>query len=141
MINIIVALFCLAIIPTASIAQKTGQEKPEGKLYPHGRQGNCQICHVESEESLNSWFTFGSSKRKLKTDYNSICRQCHGVDFGHGIGKIPEMNREDLPMDQEGRIACAITCHNMHIQADDSLQNRFHLRYSYTRLCTSCHNK
>ncbi|MSM38070.1 MAG: cytochrome C [Geobacter sp.] len=111
------------------------------KMNPHGTKGSCQICHVESEESLNSWFTLGSSKRKLKVDFDTVCEQCHGVDFGHGVGEKPTLNRENLPLDADKEIACAITCHDMHIQSDDPQQHHYHLRYPMTRLCLSCHNK
>jgi hypothetical protein len=44
-------------------------------------------------------------------------------------------------MDIEGKITCAITCHDMHIKSDDRTQSRYHLRYEKNRLCLSCHNK
>ena len=109
------------------------------KINPHAGDGHCQVCHVLPQEDLQSWFTFTSSKKKLIKDFNELCRQCHGVKFGHGVGKVPKMNREGLPLDSNGLIACAITCHNMHVISEDSAQNEKHLRLPIVRLCISCH--
>ncbi|KAF0218289.1 MAG: hypothetical protein FD174_3042 [Geobacteraceae bacterium] len=114
---------------------------PAEKINPHGDKGKCEICHVASEEDLNSWFTFSSTKKKLHKDFNALCRQCHGVEFGHGIGKPTKMNLEALPMDAEGKIACAVTCHNVHVKNGDPEQARYYLRLSKDRLCLSCHKK
>ena len=114
---------------------------PKGKVSPHGEDADCSVCHVASEADLRSWFTFPSTKKKFKADYNTLCRQCHGVDFGHGVGNKPALNRGGLPLDAQGAIACAVTCHNMHIKSDDATQNRYHLRTSRENLCFSCHDK
>jgi hypothetical protein len=129
------------LLPLAAYAQD-GQVEPTSKRpSPHGKKGDCQVCHLETEETLNSWFTFGSTKRKLRLGLNELCRQCHGVDFGHGVGNEPSQNLRDLPLDAEGKIACAVTCHNMHIVAADPTQNRYHLRDKFGNLCLSCHKK
>jgi hypothetical protein len=120
----------------------TGMAEETGKplTYPHDDKGNCDICHMASESDLRSWFTFGSTKKRLRKDYNGLCQQCHTVDMGHGVGKRPQMNRERLPLDGDGKIACAITCHNMHIKSDDREQAKFHLRTPVDTLCRSCHD-
>lgn len=114
---------------------------PSAKINPHTGKGNCQLCHVATEDDLNGWFTFASTKRAFRKDFNELCRQCHGVQFGHGIGKAPSMNKLDLPLDAEGRIACAITCHNMHVKSDDMVQQKYHLRFTQFKLCVSCHKE
>jgi hypothetical protein len=140
----LLALIMIISISHQSIASgESGAEQEIKKPSPHGVKGSCQICHVEIEERLNRWslFSFGIDKKKLTMDYNALCRQCHGIAFGHGVGKISKLNREDLPMDMDGKIACAITCHDMHINSDDRTQNHYHLRYEKNKLCLSCHNK
>jgi hypothetical protein len=109
---------------------------------PHNESGDCTLCHVASKEKLDSWFTFTSTKRQLKSDHNELCRKCHGVSFGHGVGKKPAMNRENLPLSADGTINCALTCHNMHVvSADHPDQERLHLRIHVAKLCLSCHDK
>ncbi len=139
--KIVALLLSILIIPLAAYALE-GQDAPTGKRpSPHHSKGDCQVCHLETTETLNSWFTFGSTKRRLRLGFNEVCQQCHGLDFGHGVGKEPGQNLRDLPLDAEGNIACAITCHNMHIEAADPTQNRYHLREIFSNLCLSCHNK
>lgn len=116
-------------------------KSPPAKVNPHTDTGNCDYCHVASEDDLNSWFTFPSTKRELRKDFNELCQQCHGMQFGHGVGKWSKVNLEKLPMDLAGNITCAVTCHNMHVKGSDRVQNRFHLRLPHQALCLSCHNK
>jgi hypothetical protein len=142
--RLLLALIILISFSHQSIASgDSGEEQVTKKPSPHGVKGSCQVCHVETEDRLNRWslFSYGIDKKKLTLDYNALCRQCHGVDFGHGVGKSTKFNKEDLPMDMEGKITCAITCHDMHIKSDDRTQSRYHLRYEKNRLCLSCHNK
>lgn len=109
---------------------------------PHKADGDCSICHVASKEDLNSWFTFSSTKRKLVADPVKLCVRCHGTGFGHGTGKKPDINKTNLPLNSDGTITCAITCHNMHLtEFKDKGQERFYLRYDNVKLCTSCHDK
>ncbi|SNB45275.1 cytochrome C [Geobacter sp. DSM 9736] len=122
----------------------TGEETPPGSqvtTYPHNDSAKCDLCHEATEEDLKSWFTFSSTKKKMRLDYNEVCWQCHDIDFGHGVGKSPKKNRENLPLDAEGKITCAITCHNMHIKTSEQHQNKFHLRFSHMKLCLSCHDR
>ncbi len=112
-----------------------------GKISPHGTDADCSVCHTASKADLESWFTFPWTKKKFKSDYNAMCQQCHGIDFGHGAGKKPALNRDGLRLAADGTIACAITCHNMHVKSDDPVQNKYHLRMSRDNLCFSCHDK
>lgn len=134
-------LIAALLVMTAGpgMAEEAGKA-PTEKIYPHGEKGNCDICHVAPESDLNSWFTFGSTKKRLRSDFNGLCLQCHTVDMGHGVGKRPQMNRERLPLDSDGKITCAITCHDMHIKSEDQKQNHYHLRTTPDRLCHSCHD-
>lgn len=114
---------------------------PSREKSPHVGEGHCKLCHLATEADLDSWFTFSSTKRKLRKDFNELCRQCHGVQFGHGVGKAPALNQRDLPLDAEGKIACAVTCHNMHVKSDDFIQKKYHLRLPQRDLCVSCHKE
>lgn len=109
---------------------------------PHKADGDCSICHVASKEDLTSWFTFSSTKKKLITDPVTLCTKCHGSGFGHGTGKKPDINKTSLPLNNDGTITCAVTCHNMHItEFKDKAQEQYYLRYDNVKLCTSCHDK
>jgi predicted CXXCH cytochrome family protein len=119
----------------------------EMKVNPHSESGDCSICHVAPINKLRGWFVFGSTKREMKTDLNQLCLQCHpaepahaggllGVGIGHGIGKKPVINHQNLPLASDGTITCAITCHNIHTSPD----NPKRLRVPYNSLCVSCHN-
>lgn len=111
-------------------------------VNPHGATGNCEVCHVLPEKKLKGFFTWESEKRKLRADLVALCTECHGVGFGHGVGQKPAMNREKLPLDKDGTITCAVTCHNMHQKAPaDPHQEHYHLRLPVDRLCSSCHDK
>lgn len=125
--------------PVLLFAEELPSSVPDKKLNPHTGKGNCQVCHVETEESLNAWSFFGSAKRRMNADHNAVCTQCHGLEFGHGVGKTPRTNTDNLPMDENGKIACALTCHDMHVKAKDRDQTRYHLRYPRNRICESCH--
>lgn len=126
----------IAVVLAAGLARADEGGENIRKTSPHTVSGNCEVCHVMTEDDLRSFFTFPSNKKKLRKDFNETCRQCHGVQFGHGVGKIPKMNRDTLPLDAEGKIACAITCHEMHGNGDRSGK---HLRLPIDKLCLSCH--
>lgn len=117
----------------------------------HSETGDCSICHVASAEKLRGWFTFGTTKRELKNDLNQVCLACHtvepthaggffGVGIGHGVGKKPELNLQNLPLAVDGTITCATTCHNVHVISDDGRLQRKLLRAPVNSLCISCHN-
>lgn len=137
----IITVSFMALALSGVVYGDEGISSSQTKISPHGEDADCVVCHVASGVDLRSWFTLPSTKRKFKTDYNTLCRQCHGVDFGHGVGEKPALNRKGLPLDAKGTIACAITCHNMHIKSEDPTQNRYHLRTSRENLCFSCHDK
>lgn len=140
MIERIVATLLVLLLAIPCFAEDDAL-KQVSTLNPHTLKGNCDICHSASEKDLNSWFTFSSTKRLMKKDLNMTCQQCHGVEFGHGIGKWTNLNRDNLPMDANGYIACAITCHDMHVKTTDQHQNKFHLRVPSNKLCLSCHDQ
>lgn len=132
----------MTISESNSIAAIDSNTQNTHAKNPHGIDADCSICHVASVEKLRGWFVFPSTKRQLVADPTSICRNCHGVSFGHGIGKKPHMNRADLPLGADGTINCALTCHEMHISGvDDDIQQHYHLRLSPSKLCVSCHDK
>lgn len=109
---------------------------------PHADSGACSVCHVASVETLRGWFVWPATKRQLVADPTTLCQKCHGVSFGHGVGKKTHMNRAGLPVSDDGVINCALTCHDMHISGvDDASQQRYHLRYPLAKLCVSCHDK
>ncbi len=127
----------VSLLAVSSAAGETGSHP--ARVNPHSGTGNCHVCHVATEADLGSRFTSPSVKKKLLADSTRLCRQCHGVAFGHGVGKTPAMNRRDLPLDADGKIACAMTCHNIHVKSDDPVQSRYHLRLTRDELCLSCH--
>ena len=133
--------FSFLLVSSLASAADSRASSTDKRPSPHGVAGQCQICHVEPEDVLSGWFTSGVRKRALVVDHNTLCRQCHGVAFGHGVEKEPETNDEGFPLAPDGTIACAITCHNMHIKAEDPVQNRYHLRAKQPTLCLSCHRK
>ncbi len=139
--KVLLAAGWLVAIVVTGTAHGEEAATPPTKINPHRGEGNCQVCHVASENDLTSWFTFTSTKKMLRKDFNELCRQCHGIQFGHGVGKAPSMNKRDLPLDADGKIACAITCHNMHVKDGDPVQQKYHLRFTQYELCVSCHKQ
>lgn len=112
------------------------------RVSPHDAQGACLSCHIATERDLRSDRFSVDGKSQLKSDVNEVCLQCHGIDFGHGVGKKPGMNRKGLPLDENGLIACAITCHDMHVVAPENPhQKAYHLRIPVEDLCFSCHDR
>lgn len=133
-----VAIFAV-FFPVLLFAEEPPSPALDKKLNPHTAKGNCQVCHVETEESLNAWSFFSSKNRRMKADHNEVCMQCHGLEFGHGVGQPPQVNLSDLPLDANGKIACALTCHDMHVVTQDQTQAHYHLRLPRTKICRSCH--
>lgn len=141
-LTIILFLGALTLFTTSSNAgSDPGPQDLHGK-NPHGDSGDCSLCHVAPVEKLRGWFVFPATKRQLVADPTTLCQKCHGVSFGHGVGKKTHMNRSGLPLGANGTINCALTCHDMHISGvDDETQQRFHLRLPQSILCVSCHDK
>lgn len=140
----ILTVFAALVTLTAINSHGAGDPKARD-LYgvsPHNDKGDCGYCHVAPREKLESWLTFASTKRQLKEDLNELCRRCHGVGFGHGVGKKPAMNIANLPLSADGTVNCAMTCHDMHVvSADNPGQQYLHLRIPQVKLCLSCHDK
>lgn len=136
------ALLICAAAPVRADESKSSPAQPAAKVSPHDGKAPCAVCHEAPEEDLRSWFTFTSTKRKLKGGADGLCLACHAPEFGHGVGKTPEMNKMGLPLDDAGRISCVRTCHNLHLEdPKDRIQKKYHLRLTQDDLCISCHNK
>lgn len=111
-------------------------------VNPHLAPESCGVCHVQPKEKLESFFTSSVSKRQLRSDHVALCKQCHGMGFGHGVGMKPVMNREGFPLAADGTITCATTCHAMHVKNPaDQEQEHYHLRLPLAKICFSCHDK
>lgn len=137
--NVPLLLALLTIAPSVFAAPSPVTPK---HINPHGEGGDCSLCHLLSAKELSRLTAADAAKRRLRADFVAVCLQCHGVGFGHGVGKKPDMNRESLPLDKDGKITCAVTCHNMHLKDPLSPhQDRYHLRLPSERLCVSCHDK
>ncbi|MSN26265.1 MAG: cytochrome C [Geobacter sp.] len=128
----------LVSVGYCSAGDKTASEKFGAS--PHTETGDCTICHLYSAETLRSWFVFGSTKKLLNGNLNEVCRNCHGSGFGHGVGKKTKVNHANLPLNHDGEITCATTCHDMHVRTEDQKQKYFHLRRPFDSLCISCHD-
>lgn len=121
---------------------RAAQDTPNTEANPHEDSEHCGVCHVISKEKLEGFFTSKTLKRQLRADHVALCRQCHGIGFGHGVGKKPDMNRERLPLADDGTITCATTCHSMHVKnPSDHEQEHYHLRLPVATICFSCHEK
>ncbi|MBI1921777.1 MAG: cytochrome C [Geobacter sp.] len=131
----------LIVLMAASMVLAADSPNPPTTIQ-HMDAESCTTCHLLPEADLRSWWTFPWNKRKLKGEGPAgVCAECHEQSsFGHGIGKRPELNRADLPLDNDGRITCATTCHEFH-QKDGEVFSQYHLRLSVNELCFSCHEK
>lgn len=98
--------------------------------FPHFSKDGCAACHV----------SHGS--RQLIKDPNLLCKECHPDSHqnNHKVGIKTKLNRANLPLDSEGKIVCAYTCHDMHPKKDSDFQKRL-LRTDPDTLCLSCHEK
>lgn len=111
-------------------------------INPHADNVDCGICHVLPKDELLRRDVASARKDELKGGPVEVCRQCHGIGFGHGVGKKPGMNRANLPLTASGTITCALTCHNIHlVDAQDARQKQYFLRLPSDKLCYSCHDK
>lgn len=141
------------VVTTIMLALQVSTCLPEEATpNPHSESGDCSVCHVASVDKLRGWFVFGSTKKELKDDLNTVCKKCHtvqisspdgliGVGVGHATGKKTSINHKNLPLASDGTITCAITCHNMHVISDDRHQQLKHLRLPANSLCISCHDR
>lgn len=111
-------------------------------VNPHADTDHCGSCHILVKDDLLRNDVATIKKSELKGGPVEVCRQCHGIGFGHGVGKKPAMNRENLPLDAAGVITCALTCHDIHLaEAKDPRQKQYFLRLPSDTLCYSCHDK
>lgn len=127
------ALLCLlAIFAQACMFFPSSGGKKE-ILNPHGRAESCNVCHSPDDDG-------GYSAGNLLFDLNSTCTNCHKKGRAdHAVGLVPPINSYDLPLDEDGRINCAITCHNMH-PGEDMPFSGF-VREVDGELCLSCHEQ
>lgn len=130
-------LFILSlVVVTCAHAGDTGGTSNN----PHVSSAMCESCHVITAQDLASADVAAQKKRDLRGGVNGVCTQCHKVSLGHGVGKKPEMNTQQLPVGPDGAITCAITCHDIHlVKPETAVQRRYHLRLPHRKLCSSCH--
>lgn len=112
------------------------------KTNPH-KDENCLVCHTASKELLmkgNPAESEAVQRRLMRTDLIDLCSRCHkaSVESEHTVGIPTKLNRENLPLDPQGNITCATTCHDVHTKAP-GLDKRM-LRHSFDTLCLSCHD-
>ncbi len=102
---------------------------------------HCIICHTTAAKDDIVIVTSDAPAVQINKDLNAICLSCHSRSYGHGIDNKPLVNRNNLPLNSDGKISCAITCHNMHARSSDLVQSRYYLRLPASELCLSCHIK
>lgn len=96
----------------------------------HLSNDNCDNCHIDIK-----------NYKLLKDGPNKVCENCHpNVHPSHKIGMKVRINRENLPLDEEGNITCAYTCHNVHPKNNKDFEKKL-LRMEVNKICFSCHNK
>ena len=114
---------------------------------PHLRENACANCHsaetalllMARSGEISQRNELSSRARLMKQDLNKLCTRCHKQGKSdHAIGLKPEINRYSLPLDKEGKINCATTCHNIH---SNSKGKKGYLRQPARKLCLSCHDK
>lgn len=113
------------------------------KTDPHKGQ-KCQVCHTAPDALLikeNPSNDESVQRKLMRTDLINLCYQCHkaSAENEHKVGIKTKLNRQNLPLDHEGKIACAVTCHDMHTTAKKPDLKRFFLRQDTNSLCFSCH--
>ena len=118
-------------------AQLKGEvERPHSKM-------ECSTCHKPHDDLLTK-VEKGEGEgegRLLKLDLNGICLGCHEPGKGaHAIAEVPKINKHNLPLGPDGRITCAVTCHNVHTNSDDPAVINGLLRLHPNELCLSCHD-
>jgi hypothetical protein len=92
----------------------------------------CIDCHTLNNQ--------GQIIKLPSSSLNSVCIKCHNIS-GHKSGAKPILNKGNLPLDADGTINCATTCHNIHATTSDIAHNRYFLRLPPEKLCFSCHDK
>lgn len=112
------------------------------KTNPH-KDEKCQVCHTAKSELLTKEFVAEAEvaqRRQMRTDLVDLCVQCHraSAETEHTVGMVTKLNKENLPLDHEGKITCATTCHDVHTK-DPALMKNF-IRHPVNTLCLSCHD-
>lgn len=96
----------------------------------HLSSNSCYECH----EDINK-------PKLLIGGPDMVCKRCHpSMLINHKVGVITRLNRENLPLDEEGRITCAYTCHNVHPEGNSDFEKKL-LRMEVNKICFSCHDK
>lgn len=114
------------------------------KTNPHKEDDKCGVCHKASTEVLtkeNPAENEVGQRRQMTTDLVDLCSRCHkaSIEAGeHRVGMPTRLNRENLPLDHQGNMTCATTCHNVHTK-DPGLEKNI-LRMPFDTLCLSCHD-
>lgn len=135
-----------ALTPKGTVINKTNPNflKEAGvdeKTNPH-RDQKCQVCHTAPDELLakeNPAENETIRRKLMRTDLINLCSQCHktSAENEHLVGVATKLNRQNLPLDHEGKITCATTCHDAHTKNPGL--GRFFLRADPNSLCFSCH--
>ncbi|MEK7851887.1 MAG: hypothetical protein AAB275_08380 [Deltaproteobacteria bacterium] len=136
-----------ALTPKGAVINKTNPNflKEAGvdeKTNPHIDR-KCQVCHTAPDALLakeNPADNEIPRRRLMRTDLINLCSQCHkaSAENEHVVGVETKLNRQPFPLDHQGRITCAITCHDVHTK--DTALGRFFLRQYPNSLCFSCHD-
>ncbi len=139
----------LTLTPKGAVINKTNPNflKEAGvdeKTNPH-KDENCVVCHIASKELLTKVVPAESEavqRRFMRTDLIDLCSSCHrdrvSTESEHSVGVPTKLNRENLPLDPQGSITCATTCHDIHTK-NPGLKKGL-LRHPYDTLCLSCHD-
>ncbi|MBI5894067.1 MAG: hypothetical protein HZB79_10585 [Deltaproteobacteria bacterium] len=112
------------------------------KTNPH-RNEKCFVCHTASKDLLTKESPAENEFIQIKlmrTDLINLCAVCHKAqaESRHSVGIPAKLNRENLPLNQQGNITCAATCHNVHTKNIDLAKKM--LRRPFNNLCLSCHD-
>lgn len=109
---------------------------------PH-KSGNCQVCHLAPSDLLTKEKSSENEllqKKQMRTDSISLCTTCHkaAIESEHRVGIGTKLNKENLPLNHQGDMTCATTCHDMHTK--EPALTRYLLRKPFDALCLSCHD-
>ncbi len=109
---------------------------------PH-KDSNCKVCHLAPAELLTKEKPSASEllqKKQMRTDLTGLCATCHkaSLETDHRVGIGTKLNKTPLPLDHQGNLNCATTCHDVHIK-DPALSKKM-LRDTFDALCLSCHD-
>lgn len=136
-----------ALTPKGVVINKTNPNflKEAGvdeKTNPH-KDENCVVCHMATKELLTKEGPGEKEivqRRFMRTDLIDLCVRCHGgpLEYEHSVGVPTKLNKENLPLDPQGNITCATTCHDVHTKKQGFAKGM--LRLPFNDLCFSCHD-